>query len=199
MSEIIPSEVSTPSAEVSSFTKDQPENHHGPTRYKHDFWDPEMAPLRKAAFKILGGGAGISIIIMWLALPLYWGSLWLSNDFTQNLNVMIVDLDGGFIGSGVSSALLSSQQLGYYVSTSDPIDAILHEEAWAAVVINAGATAALQTARTSGNSSYMGTSAVSVYYAQARAEVAVNSYVEPYIQAALGEITFRLSAESVEQ
>ncbi len=34
----------------------------------------EMAPFRKIAFKILGGTTMISILVMWLSLPLYWGS-----------------------------------------------------------------------------------------------------------------------------
>ena len=33
-----------------------------------------MAAFRKIVFKILGGGTIMTIIIMWLALPLYWGS-----------------------------------------------------------------------------------------------------------------------------
>jgi hypothetical protein len=33
-----------------------------------------MAVFRKIVFKILGGGVMMLIVIMWLALPLYWGS-----------------------------------------------------------------------------------------------------------------------------
>ena len=37
-------------------------------------FDPQMAFFRKIVYKILGGGLVMTIIIMWLALPLYWGS-----------------------------------------------------------------------------------------------------------------------------
>jgi hypothetical protein len=37
-------------------------------------FDPQMAFFRKIVFKILGSGTIMTIIIMWLALPLYWGS-----------------------------------------------------------------------------------------------------------------------------
>lgn len=33
-----------------------------------------MAMFRKIAFKILGGTIVITIVVMWLCLPFYWGS-----------------------------------------------------------------------------------------------------------------------------
>jgi hypothetical protein len=37
-------------------------------------FDPEMAPFRKIVFKILGGSTIITILVMWICMPLYWGS-----------------------------------------------------------------------------------------------------------------------------
>jgi hypothetical protein len=75
----------------------------------------------------------------------------------------------------------------------------VQEGTWGAIVISEGATLALQTARAIGNASYNGSSAVEVFYAQARQETAVGSYLLPYMQVALAEITGRLSAQSVAQ
>lgn len=37
-------------------------------------WSPELAMLRSIIFKILGGGTVITILVMWICLPFYWGS-----------------------------------------------------------------------------------------------------------------------------
>ena len=37
-------------------------------------WAPQMANFRKIVYKILGSTTVITILVMWLALPLYWGS-----------------------------------------------------------------------------------------------------------------------------
>ena len=78
--------------------------------------------FRKIVFKILGGTVFITIIVMWLCLPLYWGSrgfllssvmirqlmpVWKSNHFTNKLTVRIIDRDGGSIGKAVTQGLVS--------------------------------------------------------------------------------------------
>lgn len=174
-------------------------------RFAYSFWDPKIAPFRKIVFKILGSGIMLAIIIMWLTLPMYWGSLWLSNVFTNNLGVRIVDYDGGAIGNAVTEGLMQrTGQLGYFVSSASDwpttqglIDSVLEEREWAAIVINQGATTNLQNARQNGNSAYNGSSAITVYYAQARNEQAANQYLVPYIQQALGQITGQYSSQSV--
>lgn len=84
-----------------------------------------------------------------------------------------------------------------YPSVQDVIDNMLDEQVWAAITINSGATSNLQSARESGDASYNGSSAISVYYAHARNEQAMGNYVVPYIQQALGRITAQAGAESV--
>lgn len=76
---------------------------------------------------------------------------------------------------------------------------ILDEGAWASIVINTGATAALAAARAAGDSTYLGTTAISVIYTQARQETAVGNYLVPYITAALAQVTAQLSAQNVAQ
>ena len=74
---------------------------------------------------------------------------------------------------------------------------VVQEGTWAAIVVQPGATANLQLARSIGNSSYNGTSAIHVYYAQARQENAVGTYLLPLMQQALGQVTGQISAQSV--
>ena len=37
-------------------------------------WDPELKPLRKAVFTILGGAVMITILVMWACIPFFYGS-----------------------------------------------------------------------------------------------------------------------------
>ncbi|GFZ47651.1 hypothetical protein JCM24511_05397 [Saitozyma sp. JCM 24511] len=175
-------------------------------KFSYGFWSPELAMLRSIIFKILGGGTVITILVMWICLPFYWGSLWKSNRYTNKLTVRVINRDSGSIGSFVSSALLNQTNLKYFYTsvTEFPTDAevendIVEEGAWAAIVVQPGVTANLLTARQTGNSSWNGTSAVHVYYNQGRQETAVNSYLVPYIQAELGAIVGRASAQSIGQ
>ena len=55
----------------------------------------------------------------------------------------------------------------------------------------------LAVARQTGNSSYNASTAISVYYAQARNEIAVGSYVLPIVQPLLGRILGQFNARSV--
>jgi hypothetical protein len=99
---------------------------------------------------------------------------------------------------------LSNPHLRYFESAASDwaTDAdveydVVEEGTWAAIVVQSGATANLQLARSIGNSSYNGSSAIHVYYNQARQENAVGSYLLPLMQQALGGITSQISAQSV--
>jgi len=145
--------------------------------------------------------------------------VWKSNKYTDKLTVRVIDRDGGSIGSAVSSGLvrpisavsdlqltlqLAHTNLRFFPSPASafPTDAdvahdVVQEGTWAAIVISSDATTDLQQARANGDSSYRGESAIHVYYAQARQENAVGSYLLPYMQAALGQVTAQISAQSV--
>ncbi|WRT64817.1 uncharacterized protein IL334_001753 [Kwoniella shivajii] len=175
-------------------------------KFKYSFFAPEMTPLRGVAMKILGGTLFITIIVMWLTLPFYWGSLWKANHYTDKLTVRVIDQDGGAIGSTVSQFLLAQKNLRYFVTSPSEFptvtsleDDIVNEGAWAAIVIEAGASTALAQARSIGDSTYNPSSAIGVYYSQARSETAVGSYLLPYMQQALGQILNQYNAQSASQ
>ncbi|CAD6581289.1 MAG: hypothetical protein TREMPRED_002975 [Tremellales sp. Tagirdzhanova-0007] len=167
---------------------------------------PEMAHFRKILFKILLSTMVLLIVLMWTCFTLYWGSLWKSNKYTNKLTVRIIDRDGAGIGSYVSQGLLSETNLRYFVTSPNELPTqadvehdLVEEGAWAAVIIMAGATNALNHARSVGNASYNASSAIQLMYPQARQETAFGSYLIPYAQAALGAITEQYSAQSAAQ
>ncbi|CAE6452389.1 unnamed protein product [Rhizoctonia solani] len=177
-----------------------------PEKFAHSIFDPKIAHLRKIYTKILLGTLALTIIIMWICLPVYWGSLARTNTHAPSLKMWVMDRDGGEIGQTVVQGLLATtqsgtkQHLGWIQVPGDHVDnvgdAIVDEQAWGAVVINSGASTRLAAARASGNSSYNPMSAITFYFAQARNEQATGSYVNPLTMQALTQILQQYNAWS---
>ncbi|KAB5590542.1 Nitrosoguanidine resistance protein SNG1 [Ceratobasidium theobromae] len=177
-----------------------------PEKFAHSFFDPKVAHLRAIYIKIVVMTLLLTIVIMWICLPVYWGSLARTNRFAPSLKMWVMDRDGGEIGQAIVQGLLATtqsgtkQHLGWVHVPGDYVDdvgaAIVDEQAWGAVVVNTGASARLAAARAFGNSSYNPMSAITFYFAQARNEMATGSYVAPLTTAALTQILQRYNARS---
>ncbi len=115
------------------------------------------------------------VILVFAVFSIYWGALWKVPD--HKLIGWVVDLDGGSIGSAVSSSLLADTSRSATVawrtftagSAAEVSNLISEQKAWVAVVINRGASTALENA----NTSYNGTQAVTVFANEARNENAL--------------------------
>ncbi|KAL7414561.1 hypothetical protein BDY24DRAFT_385658 [Mrakia frigida] len=183
-----------------------------PQKFSHGFFDPEVAPLRKVYFKIVGMMAIVTILVMWACLSFYWGSLWAQKEHAYRLKTCVVDYDNdSLVSRAVITAIDASNagpppHLGWQVVSGEQYDSVekieallVDEKAWAAVVIHAGAEASLLAARQIGNASYVGTSAVSAYYVQARNELAAGNFIVPGFSSVIGAALNRASAQSVGQ
>lgn len=186
--------------------------HMQPVKYQHGFWDPEIAHLRQVYTKMIVAATILMILMMWFTLPVYWGSLGETSDHVPNLKGWVINRDGdGALGQAIVQAFEANsrgegvapkQHLTWiivdpsqYPSDDDVGNAIVDEQAWAAVVVNTAATQALLTARSTGNSSYNPLSAISFYYNQGRNEVAANSFIVPLTTALLQTTVGRFSAQ----
>lgn len=59
-----------------------------PVAYLHPaslVWDPQIAHVRAAYIKIILATVVSMILVMWLALPVYWGSLAETSEHVPNL------------------------------------------------------------------------------------------------------------------
>ena len=75
---------------------------------------------------------------------------------------------------------------------NDPIrvrQAVYDQDAWAAIIINANATALLREAVATGNTSYDPLGAAQIIYVQARDETTVNNYIVPVLDTLQIEIS----------
>lgn len=137
-------------------------------------------------------------------LSLYWAVLFRVEQNMGALVVHVVDFDGQVapfdnvnpvIGPGVRQVVEEIRQgsqpsLGYVIKTpqefgNDPLavrQAVYDWDSWAAIVVNPNATALLQQAVETGNSSYDPSGAVQMIIQTARDESTVSQYIVPQMQ-----------------
>ncbi|KAG8815111.1 hypothetical protein FRC17_000864 [Serendipita sp. 399] len=193
-----------------SSTTDAPQRPK-PKQFSHSFWDPQIAHLRALYFKITAMSIVLLVFVVWACLPVYWGSLWKAPVLTRNLRAWVIDRDGQALGNAVAGAIMNTttsginQTLGWqkmdpsaFPTDEDVALGVVEERAWVAVVIAQGATAKLAAARQNGDSSYDPTSLITLYYSQARNEVAAGIYL-PMTQTLLTKTLFQFNAVSTAQ
>ncbi|KAH7918791.1 hypothetical protein BV22DRAFT_1075923 [Leucogyrophana mollusca] len=173
-------------------------------------YTPELADLRKEYWTIVLRAVALTLLLMWACLPVYWGALAYSARMTSNLTAWFIDRDNSRLGhalwSDINNTSSPGPQLGWVFvdgdsagSDQDIIDAVIGEQVWLALVVEANATHKLATARQNGDSSYDPASAITVYYSQARQEIATGNYVVPLSTALLEKTTSAWATTSAQQ
>ncbi|KAJ1305782.1 hypothetical protein OPQ81_010512 [Rhizoctonia solani] len=131
------------------------------------------------------------VVLMWTALPLYWGSLAPGLSHAPNFKAWVVDFDGGPLGAFVTESIINSTKTGNkhldwelksaseFSSVQDVSHQVVEEKVWAAITINPGASSTLYIARAYGDYTYDQTKAVTLYIEQARSENAVGQLIAP--------------------
>ncbi|THH26331.1 hypothetical protein EUX98_g7852 [Antrodiella citrinella] len=159
----------------------------------YGFFDPEVALARKAYLVYMAKVTFFVIIIMWASLPAFWGALSNSASLTDQLTVWYIDRDDSRVGhaiwDGIANYSGPALPLGWQVvnplvagSDEDIIGSVVTDQVWAAVVVEANATSTLTLARQNGDVTYNPASAITVYYSQARQEVATGTYLIPNLE-----------------
>ncbi|KZV66913.1 hypothetical protein PENSPDRAFT_744631 [Peniophora sp. CONT] len=154
--------------------------------------NPATRVLRKTYIKIITIMSTLVLVFMMGALSIYWGALYVTPRQAHNLDVWIVDSDGGVIGQTITQAYLNATGpktvLHYEVAQPPFTDAaslegyLVDERAWLIIKINEGASANLTAAAQSADASYNGTTAVTMFGNEARQENAYRSTVKPQAQ-----------------
>ncbi|KAI2616345.1 MNNG and nitrosoguanidine resistance protein [Hypoxylon sp. NC1633] len=169
------------------------------------FWDPSMKKIRGEVIFAWARMLLILSVFIIMVLSLYWAVLFHVNQNLKSITVHVVDFDGQMapydnvtplVGPAVTAVVqqmldspkqgilgytfVPPQQYGY-----DPIavrEAVYDWHAWAAIIINANATALLQEAVATGNSSYDPTGAVQFIIQSARQESTYSNYLVPQLE-----------------
>ncbi|TVY37099.1 Nitrosoguanidine resistance protein [Lachnellula subtilissima] len=166
------------------------------------FWNPALKHVRLDVIKNwLLTTVILSTFILGI-LSLYWAALFRVEQNLSALVVYVVDFDGQVapytditpivgpqIVSAAESLIAPSGSLGWgslpaSAFNNDPMavrQAVYDEKAWAAIIINANATALLQDAVMNGNTTYDPTGAAQIVFVEARDETTVGSYILPQL------------------
>ncbi|TVY46072.1 Nitrosoguanidine resistance protein [Lachnellula occidentalis] len=166
------------------------------------FLNPALKQVRLDVFKHWLLTTVILSTFILAVLSLYWGALFRVEQNLSALVVYVVDFDGQVapytdvtpivgpqIVSAAESLVAPTGSLGWgslpaSAFNNDPMavrQAVYDQKAWAAIIINANATALLQDAVRNGNTTYDPMGAAQIVYVQARDESTHANYVEPHL------------------
>lgn len=176
------------------------------------FWHADLAQTRKDVLLKYMKTLLILCVSIMAILSIYWGVLFDVKEKLPHATVAVVSFEGTpgpyesytpLIGPFVRAACQAEMDsrpdhLGFVfvepaAFNNDPIQArlaVFKEEYWAAVIINANATALLQEAVAIGNASYDPTGVATIVYNQARDIESYNFYIVPV----LGRLALRIQA-----
>ncbi|CAE6337829.1 unnamed protein product [Rhizoctonia solani] len=162
--------------------------------HSHQLFDPVMECLLWDYMREVLIIVMMLVVLMWAALPLYWGSLAPGLSHAPNFKAWVVDFDGGPLGAFVTESVINSTKVGnrhldwevkpasQFSSLQDLANQVLEEKAWAAITskhINPSASSTLYVARAYGDYTYDQTKAVTLYIEQARNENAAGQLITP--------------------
>ncbi|KAG2126055.1 hypothetical protein DEU56DRAFT_916205 [Suillus clintonianus] len=178
--------------------------------YSSSFFSPDLARIRREYFSIIFQSTGMTLLLMWILLSVYWAALAYSDRLTSNLTAWFIDRDNDTIGLALWAAINNDTspgpRLGWsqvdptiFASDEDVMQAVISEQIWLALVVETNATDKLSAARQTGNSTFNPTSLLTVYYATARHEVAIGTAVIPIYSNLLGEAVSSLATTSAQQ
>ncbi|KAI9871215.1 MAG: hypothetical protein M1830_003191, partial [Pleopsidium flavum] len=176
------------------------------------FFHPKLNKIR---LEVILAWAKTTLILMTFILAvmsIYWGVLSHVERNVSSLVVYVVDFDGQLapyntgekplIGPQIvqmteQMAASPMQHLGYVILppssfNNDPMqvrEAVYQQQAWAAIVINANATALLRAAVAQGNASYDPLGACQLIYVEARDQTTYSEYITPELNKLQTEAT----------
>jgi len=180
------------------------------------FWHVALAQTRKEVFFKYIETLFILCIAIMAILSIYWGVLFDVKEKLHKVKVAVVSFEGTpglyeaytpLVGPFIRTACQAEMDSHYdhlgfvFVDPADfnydPIQvrlAVFEEEYWAAIIINANATALLQEAVATGNTSYDPLGAAQIVYNQARDIESYNFYIVPVLGRLALEITSTFAA-----
>ncbi|TFK80958.1 hypothetical protein K466DRAFT_532405, partial [Polyporus arcularius HHB13444] len=181
-----------------------------PAPFRGFFSEPRLAPLRREYFIIIVRATALIVALMWICLPVYWGALSDSAKLTGNLEAWFIDRDGARVGQSLVAAVRKYSPPGPQLAWKfmDPDDVgddddvqrmVLEEQVWVAVVVQPNATTHLSHARVNGDQTYDPTTAIKVFYSQARQEIATGNYIVPLTTAMLQATTSAYATQTAQR
>ncbi|KZL73163.1 MNNG and nitrosoguanidine resistance protein [Colletotrichum tofieldiae] len=174
-----------------------------PPHHAVGFWHPSMRKVRAHVIRLWLRTIAILFLFILAILSLYWAVLFRAEANLSSLTVHVVDFDGQIspyesvqpmVGPTVVHTVQQSldkpgPSLGWTILPPSNFDndpmavrmAVYNWASWAAVIIHANATVALQEAVATGNADYDPAGSVQIILQTARDQTTYQSHIQPYI------------------
>lgn len=166
-------------------------------------FDPSLKGVQKMVVRQWSITVLVLFCFILCILSLYWAMLFKVEENMSALTVAVVGFDGRvapyegttpLVGQVVErltrqKTMISTGVLGYRIESpkmygGDPFEvrqAVYEEKAWAAIIVNANATALLQQAVATGDTNYSPNGAAQVIINQARDDTSYSNYIIPQL------------------
>ncbi|KAI0846612.1 MNNG and nitrosoguanidine resistance protein [Daldinia vernicosa] len=194
--------IQPPPREYEEYVEDGQDGRHEEPHRSAGFWDPRMDKVRREVATNWLRTLLMLMTFILAVLSMYWGVLTHIDGNLHNLVIYVVDFDGqvapyddvtplvGPTVTEIAQQVIDSpekRKLGYTIVSPDefgydPIavrQAVYDWHCWAAIIVNPNATALLQQAVATGNSSYDPTGAIQFITQSARQETTTINYIVP--------------------
>ncbi|KAJ2909443.1 hypothetical protein GGI21_001877 [Coemansia aciculifera] len=142
--------------------------------------------------------------MLWVALSLFFGSMFERSSLVNNINIHIIDLDGGFVGANVTRMVLdihATPSMPVWlpkgdIHSLDQAKSWVRLHGWGALVVNPGASDRLSHALAVGGE-YDASDAITLIESSGRMVVASMLFVQPALLAAAGNVCQRFAAQQL--
>ncbi|KAF8322845.1 uncharacterized protein EI90DRAFT_3020002 [Cantharellus anzutake] len=183
--------------------------------FSHGFWSPEVAMQRQIYMKGIAATVVLLIFVMWIATLFLW--LFGAPTFLLLQALLLVYKQRLLLerNKGRNRPLFQNAfeenirsktkaKLGWSIPIAgdrwedqEIQRGVLEEKVWVAVVVQPLASQNLTLARLTGDSTYNSSAIITVYYTQARNELASANFIVPYTQSLLVSTISRFGVVSV--
>ncbi|KAJ2609621.1 hypothetical protein EV177_004374 [Coemansia sp. RSA 1804] len=147
----------------------------------------------------------ISTLMIWSGLSLFFGGVYRRSVHADNLDLYVIDLDGGSVGANVTQTVMNMERSPSLpnwlvmdgIATLEDAKAWVHDKGWGALVINANTTDHLQEALTKG-SAYDPSKAITLIESSGKHIVAEMLFVKTALSTAASQACLQYAVNQVD-
>lgn len=185
---------------------------------QYPIWSHKITRPRIVFVKQMLTYFAVTTLVLWVSLPIFWGSSSTLARYFGNLHIHVVDFDSHASGANAIAGPYITAALRTIDSASGPhlsydiidparypggaqqvMDAVAKSGPWGAIVIHANATSAWRNAVTTGNAAYDPNGSVGLYYSAARFYQITLLYVVNFISQSAHSAIFAASQAAAQQ
>jgi len=196
-------------------TNPEAEARHEMATEQSQAYQKDVRPTEKSTGKQLLQGFVLITAILWICLPIFWGSNWLLVRFLNRLTITTVNFEGanGLVGPVLTQLAEQTNNapmdphLGIAIRTAESYpggvdqvkEDIGYSRYWGAVVVYPNCTSTWESCVASGNTSYDPTGCIGVFWSTARFYQVTLLYIRPLMNELASKVAKQASQQAVQQ